>query len=291
VWRIPITGSPADNARAAVRITRQTGVAQTPSLSPDGSEVVYLSDSGGHGNLWVARTDGSSVRQITFERDPTRSVGVPVWSPTSGQIAFIFARGGSAEQWIVNRDGTGLRKLTQGVWAHWSPDGRWLYITVSRRGRYCIDKVPVDGGSPVEVRCDNATAAAPSPDGSTLYFVTPLIVGSGGWDLEIRRARPETAASTVIARIAGSTIPTDAFNVHAIVSPDGRWLGQPLTDGTTTDFWALPTDGSAMRRLTDFGRPVTIARRFSWSPDGKSIYAAIADVDADIVLLSGLIGK
>jgi hypothetical protein len=34
---------------------------------------------------------------------------------------------------------------------------------------------------------------------------------------------------------------------------------------------------------------VVIVRRVSWSPDGKYIYAAIADTDADVVLLDGLL--
>jgi Tol biopolymer transport system component len=91
IWEFPISGSPADNTRAGVRITHQTGQAQTPSLSPDGKELVYLSDSGGRGNLWVVRTDGSTIRQITFERDPNVSIGLPVWSPTGAQIVFIVS--------------------------------------------------------------------------------------------------------------------------------------------------------------------------------------------------------
>jgi hypothetical protein len=44
-----------------------------------------------------------------------------------------------------------------------------------------------------------------------------------------------------------------------------------------------------MRPVTDFGpRPVVIARRVSWAPDGRSLYAAVAETDADIVLLKGL---
>jgi hypothetical protein len=43
-----------------------------------------------------------------------------------------------------------------------------------------------------------------------------------------------------------------------------------------------------MRQVTDFGdRSVLIVRRVSWSPDGKYVYAAVADIDADIVLLDG----
>ena len=59
LWKIPVTGAPDENARTATRITRQTAAAQVPSLSPDENEIVYLSDNGGHGNLWIAATDGS----------------------------------------------------------------------------------------------------------------------------------------------------------------------------------------------------------------------------------------
>ncbi|GEM_PF-5521598 len=45
-----------------------------------------------------------------------------------------------------------------------------------------------------------------------------------------------------------------------------------------------------MKRLTDFGeRPVLIVRRFAWSPDGRFIYAAVAETDADIVRITGLL--
>ena len=89
VWRIRVGGAPADNVRQAARVTHQTGVAQVPSVSPDEKEVVYLSDSGGHGNLWVASVAGAGARQLTFKRDPNVSIGVPVWSPTAKTIALV----------------------------------------------------------------------------------------------------------------------------------------------------------------------------------------------------------
>ena len=46
--------------QGATRVTRQTGQVQTPAVSPDGRELVYLSDTGGHGNLWIARVDGGN---------------------------------------------------------------------------------------------------------------------------------------------------------------------------------------------------------------------------------------
>jgi hypothetical protein len=52
----------------------------------------------------------------------------------------------------------------------------------------------------------------------------------------------------------------------------------------------LSTATGKWRQLTDFGRrPTFIARRVSWSSDGRSVLAAVAAADADIVLLDGLL--
>jgi len=291
IWKFPVNGSPAENTHRSVRITHQTGQAQTPSVSPDESEVVYLSDSGGHGNLWIARTDGSGVRQITFEQDPAISVGVPVWSPAGNDIVFILTRAGIAGLSLINRDGSGLRRFVPaGIAASWSTDGRWIYYSRSKDDTRCIEKAAIDGGPAISVRCENAVAPAPTADGSALYFANYLTTTNGIVDYEIRRARPENGPSERLARVAGSRVPVSRRLLNPVLSPDGKWLTMPLTDGTTSNIWVLPTDGGPMRPLTDFGdRSIVIARRVSWSPDGKYLYAAVAETDADIILLSGLL--
>lgn len=80
IWKFPIDSQPADNVRRALRITQQTGQVQTPSLSPDDRQLIYLSDTGGHGNLWVRDLASGQNRQITFEKDPALITGVPLWS-------------------------------------------------------------------------------------------------------------------------------------------------------------------------------------------------------------------
>lgn len=55
-------------------------------------------------------------------------------------------------------------------------------------------------------------------------------------------------------------------------------------------FVYLPAEGGPMRRLTDFGeRSVLIARRIAWAPGSRHIYAAVAETDADVVSLVGLL--
>jgi hypothetical protein len=158
-----------------------------------------------------------------------------------------------------------------------------------RNGAFCIDKSPVDGGQTLSVRC-NAAAPAPSPDGTALYFARPLRRDYGALDWEVHRARPESADSVPLARIAASRVPVEWLNIHTIVSPDGKWLALPLRDGATSNLWLIGISNGAMHRVTDFGdRSTIIGRRISWSPDGKALYAAVADTDADVVLLDGLL--
>jgi len=286
IWRFQVAGSPQQNTRDALRVTLQTGQAQTPSVSPDGKEFVYLSDSGGHGNLWVATADGSKARQITFEHDPAVVIGVPIWSPAGDRIVFIRTVQGRTAEWIVSPDGSNSRQVVPlGSGACWSPDGKWLYYQRER----CIEKVPVDGGAAVQVRCqDSPFVEGISPDGSTLYYTNGVQNVFGA--TEIWKATPDNGPSELLARIPGARIPLHGWVWQQVLSPDGNWLAGPLVDQGTTNLWAMPVNGGPMRQITDFGqRSVQIVRRVSWSPDGKYIYAAVADNDADIVLLDGLL--
>jgi eukaryotic-like serine/threonine-protein kinase len=292
VWKFPIGGSPAENTRAAIRITHQTGQARTPSVSPDGTEVVYLSDNGGHGNLWIARTDGAGVRQLTFERNPVVSIGVPMWSPAGDWIVFILTQGGETGLWLIRPDGSGLRQVAQGWYACWSSDGQWLYYTAAREEPRYLERVPVGGGEPEVVRSSSTPGAAVSADGSTVYFVHRLrteIFGLWG-DSEIRRAPAGDGASQVMARISASRVPVSPLLLQVFLSPDGRWLAMPLMDGETTNLWVLPTEEGPLTQLTDFGdRSVLIGRSVSWSADSQYLYAAIAEAETDVLLFDGLI--
>ena len=158
IWKFPVDGQPADNVRRGVRVTRQTGQVLTPTAGPGDKEVAFLSDSGGHANLWVVNTESGALRQITHERDPNVAMGVPVWSPDGRAIAFVSSRGNQGLTfgvWLVDPDGSNLRNVANpGLGPAWSPDGRWLYY--STRGgaaatAVVLKKVPVDGGPAVTV--------------------------------------------------------------------------------------------------------------------------------------------
>jgi eukaryotic-like serine/threonine-protein kinase len=291
VWKFPIDGAPADNVRRAVRLTRQTGQIQVPSISPDGRQMVFISDSGGHSNLWVADADGSSPVQITFEREPGVTVAVPAWSPASDRLLFVRGHSARLDVCLVDPDGSAFTTLVSHAFAPgWCHDGRSVYYCRSG-GR--IERLDVATGDTTLVRDDGATGPTAAPDGRTLYFTRlPEMPVNVGGDQELCRARPDNGPADVLAHVAGSRVPlAPRLQAHLSLSPDGRWLATPLIDSTTANIWLVPTAGGEMRPATDFGeRSVFIVRWVSWSPDSAHVYAAVADSDADIVLLDGLLG-
>jgi Tol biopolymer transport system component len=193
--------------------------------------------------------------------------------------------------WLVRPDGSEPRDLGLfGAWACWSGDGEWLYYSVLADGRYEVRRTDIASARVETVRTDDAIGCDIARDGSALYYAKVLAQSTGTWDFEVRVARPQGAPSQLLGRVPGVRVPTSAVNFHALVSPDGAWLGMPLLDGATTNLWALSTTTGEWRQLTDFGdRNVMIARRIAWSKDGQSMYASISEVDSDIVLLTGLL--
>jgi serine/threonine protein kinase len=292
IWKIPVGGTPVENSANAFRVTKQRGHVQVPSASPDDRHVVYISDSGGHTNLWVASTDGASTHPITFETDPEIAIGVPTWSPRGDLIAFVRSDAGKAAVWTIRPDGRGLRRVVT-AWAPcWSDDGRWLYYW-RLDAEPGLERMPIDGGPAEFIRAgEGLNIPAIAPDGQTLFLTRTMMAPEGvrlsAGSAEFVRAHPLDAPAETLATIPSERLPARVPNLA--LSPDGQHVAIALIDGGTTNLWALPTTGGPIRPLTDFGtRSTFIARSVSWSHDSRHIYAAVMERETDVVLLSGLI--
>jgi len=294
IWKYPVTGTLRKNTHDGQQLTHETGQVQTPNATPGGRELAYLSDDGGHGNIWVLDLMSGASRQITFESDPHVSMGLPMWSPDGSKIAMVSTREepnwDTLGVWLVDADGSNLHQLLSKISGYptWSGDGNWLYYSTMVHGIFHIFKTPMTGGAPVLVRNDNACVSAIGADGSTLYYSVPHLNGNGIRDYEIRAAHPESGPSVRLAQVAGERVPHwQVFQPS--LSHDGRWLALPLNDLATTNLYLLSTIDGSWRQVTDFSpRRTFIVRRVAWSSDDRGLFAAVGDGDADIVLIEGL---
>jgi len=91
-----------------VRLT-EGGSDGQPAWSPDGQQLVYISQEDGNFELYRINRDGSNVVRLT---NGERSDGLPVWSPDGKWIAFRSDREGAWAIYVMRPDGSDVRKMT-----------------------------------------------------------------------------------------------------------------------------------------------------------------------------------
>jgi Tol biopolymer transport system component len=140
-----LTMSADSNGLPTVLITN----AGSPSWSPDGKEIAYAHGTAYYdaSQIHVSNADGTSARRAT--PDSTGWNWHAAWSPDGKKISFtrcvstcsIYAMELSSLV-LTLVSGAGSQE------AEWSPDGKWLVLTVYGGGTGSIDYVPSTGGTP-----------------------------------------------------------------------------------------------------------------------------------------------
>ena len=89
---------------------------RTPDWSPDGSEIVFLSNRGGPFRLWVIRAEGGVPRRISEQAIPmdgdwlVQARVAPRWSSDGRVIAYLAPGDRGTTLWLIDPDGNNARQ-------------------------------------------------------------------------------------------------------------------------------------------------------------------------------------
>jgi TolB protein len=170
-YTLEISDSDGYNAQP---ILRSKMPIMSPSWSPDGSKLAYVSFETGRSTVIVQHLDGSK-REVIADFPGINSA--PAWSPDGKQMALTLSKDGNADIYIMDMQTRDLRKVTR-HWAieteaAWTNDGRSLYYNSDRRGQPQIFKMDLDSGEETRVSFEGRYNARPmlSPNGRFLAMV------------------------------------------------------------------------------------------------------------------------
>lgn len=261
-------------ARDALAQRRPVGIAYEltysqnydPSLSPDGSRMVYVSVIEGREQLVIASTDGTRATQITRGSIDHED---PAWSPDGRRIAFTYVAHGEERIALMNVDGTGVELLTpatmRAIHPSWTPDGtRLLFCTdddLHPPAKNASDLYALDLRTRALTRIMTGgvnTFPVMSPDGKRIAF---------------RRMLGEINSEVFVANADGSDARNltnhPAFDGWPSWSPDGKRIAFASNRNAAYQIWVMNADGSAPRLLANTEGRATSPQ---WSRDGTKIY-------------------
>ncbi|AHG93104.1 WD40-like beta Propeller containing protein (plasmid) [Gemmatirosa kalamazoonensis] len=179
-------------------------VDRSPTWSPDGTRIAFVSSRDGHDHLYVMNADGSGLTQLTFDiASPTGGPSPdedPAWSPDGTRIAYAHLQNGVFAIRTIAPDGTGSTTVqsSAGDLRHpsWNPDGVRLAFDIPAVS-YCdlrVENLATNTTANVSLAAlaglDHCAYVRWSPDGAYLLFTA----GSAGYGPRLFRVRASDGA-------------------------------------------------------------------------------------------------
>jgi Tol biopolymer transport system component len=198
------------------QLTDIPGMQISPSLSPDGKQMLYVTD----GDIYLQRVGGENPINLTA--DHPEADFQPAFSPDGDRIAFCSLREGGGI-FVMGATGETPRRVSDdGFDPAWSPDGKklvytteWVTNPYSRAGPATLWIVDLDTLERKELHEIDAAGPSWSPSGARIAFWTHLATVQ--WQRDLYTIDVEGGEPVAVT----GDIHTDWDPVW---SPDGRWL-------------------------------------------------------------------
>jgi dipeptidyl aminopeptidase/acylaminoacyl peptidase len=221
---------PADELTRRVTLLAGVGRSSSPSFSPDGNRVAFVSDLAGVPQAFVMPTRGGWPVQITSGADP---VGEVAWSPRGDRIAYTVLPGGglNAQVYLARPDGSDARRITDGGKENnrlgvWSKDGKLLTVGSNRRDATTFDSYVVDvaaGRLRLVYESDKGSGGLTSLSDDARLAVRTAAASRG--DSNLFLVDIATGNRTLL------TPHTPPALFHGVIAPDGKAVYLTSNDG------------------------------------------------------------
>lgn len=305
----PLNAQDAAELRWTPEKSMEFRVVQQTAVSPDGSLVAFVvrtpvmegEKSEYLSHIWLASSDGSSVRQFTQGEKSSTS---PSFSPDGRWLAFSSSRGGENQVWAIPVDGGEARQVTDAESGaggfSWSPDGsRIAYlmtdpeteeeklrkkekrdpIFVDQNFKYAhiyVARFEPDASEPAEATRVteghfHVSGYDWSPDGTTFAF---------GHQADPRLDEGARASDISLVSSDGGGEVRPLVTLGGIdgsprFSPDGRWVAFTSSGDTPqrvglADVYVVAASGGEPRKLADSHD--RSGGLMDWSRDGSGLF-------------------
>ena len=229
----------------------------SPSWSPDGTRLAYVSFSNGRPEIYVQNIFSSKKEKLVSFKGLNNA---PRWSPDGKHLALTLSKDGNPEIYIMNINSRKLTRITRSyaidTEPEWMPDSKGLIFTSDRGGSPQLYEIKLNRYQPIS-RAKRLTF-----EGN--YNARPAVSSDGRYIAMVHRSQGQFRIAVLEKDTQHFSVLTKgSLDESPSFAPNGRMIIYATEEKFRGILSAVSVDGRARQRLSfnkgDVREPV-------WSP-------------------------